>query len=77
MPPFANVPKEGLYRAVTSKKVAVIDPDRWSVDFQDFIDCCMRKDPKERYTFERLLKEHPFLKDIDVEASRQAWVRDY
>lgn len=37
----------------------------------------MKKDPEERYTFDKLLYEHEFLKDINVEECKQAFIRDY
>ena len=38
------------------------DPRRWSVDFVDFLSACLRRNPIERSTAERL-QQHPFLSD--------------
>jgi len=39
-------------------------PNRWSTQFQDFIDMCLQKEPDARYTAEQLL-DHEFLSSIE------------
>jgi len=36
------------------------EPQNWSQEFQDFISCCLIKDPEKRSTAKQLL-EHPFI----------------
>jgi serine/threonine protein kinase len=44
------------------------EPDEWSEEFHNFLDCCLRKNPKERKTASELL-EHPFIaKSIELDS---------
>lgn len=77
-PPFANIRRRHeLLKHIIEKPVPPIDTTRWSADFQDFIEKCLKKSPTERYTMRQLLFEHPFLRNIDVEDCKQAWIEDY
>ena len=66
-PPFAKCKtKKDLFYHIKNKPVDRI-PKKWSRDFQNFINMCMKKRPEERYTIKQLLYEHKFLREIDVE----------
>jgi serine/threonine protein kinase len=43
----------------------------WSNEFNDFLACCLKKDPAQRYTTQQLL-QHPFL--IDAEKTKGKFI---
>ena len=74
-PPFqdrANDMDE-LFGAIINDPVPRI-PAKWSDVFADFCEKCLIKDPRERWTFERLLN-HEFM--VGAELCREPWVREY
>lgn len=77
-PPFAKVRRRHeLLKHIINEPVPPIDQSRWSADFQNFIEMCLKKSPSERYTIDQLLYEHPFLRTIDVPDCQEAWINDY
>ena len=74
-PPFQHelVDLTTLFRQITTEPVPQI-PAKWSAEFRDFVDKCLIKDPKKRWTIDQLLA-HDFL--VSAEASRRCWERDY
>ena len=67
--------KKVFMHTLINTDVGDISP-RWSDDFKDFVKMCLKRDPNERWTIERLLFEHPFLAGIDVEQCKAAWIAD-
>ena len=65
-----------MYEAIATKPHARIDKKRWSADFQDFIDKCLEKKPKNRWTVPQLLN-HNFLADKNIDAWRESWKMAY
>ena len=55
-PPFHHYSKDlsALFNAIVNEKVPRI-PENWSDEFADFINKCLIKDPRERWTFDQLL----------------------
>lgn len=49
-PPFSSLQGQALVNAIKNKHHGQIDRNRWSEDFQDFIDRCLEKDKKDRFT---------------------------
>lgn len=49
-PPFCRLDGEELVHAVINTHHGQIDDQRWSSDFQDFIDKCLMKNKDERFT---------------------------
>ena len=69
-PPFSNIRmKRELMHTLINTDVEEIS-SFWSADFKDFVKVCLKRDPNERWTIERLLFEHPFLAGLDVEKCR-------
>jgi len=54
-------PMKVLFTISTEAPPTLDKPYLWSVDFKDFLDKCLRKDPNERWSAKQLL-EHPFLR---------------
>ena len=56
------------HQAAILQKIVMNDPppirEKWSQTFQDFVNCCLVKDPKERPSADELL-EHEFLAGAD------------
>ena len=60
-PPYAHLrPAKAMYEVVEKPPPKLRDRVRWSVEFDDFIYHCLRKDPSERQTASQLL-QHPFV----------------
>jgi hypothetical protein len=60
-PPHMHLPPlRALYEIAKQPAPKVQDPSKWSLLFQDFIDCCLKKDQTERSTAAELLK-HDFI----------------
>ena len=77
MPPFANIRDRGqLFRQIINVDVPEIRGSRWSAEFLDFIKQCLKRDPAERMTMDRLLFEHSFLAGLDVARCKAAWQKD-
>ena len=47
----------------------------WTMEFKDFVNTCMRKNPKERPTFEELLN-HKWTKEAKCNVVLREWVQD-
>mmetsp|Transcript_21347 Transcript_21347/g.43874 ORF Transcript_21347/g.43874 Transcript_21347/m.43874 type:complete len:738 (+) Transcript_21347:227-2440(+) len=61
-PPHANLnPLRAIFVIPTKPAPTLADPDAWSPDMLDFIRCCCKKDPNQRYD-SALLASHPFVK---------------
>ncbi|XP_057485887.1 mitogen-activated protein kinase kinase kinase 18-like [Actinidia eriantha] len=61
--PEETDPVSALYRIGFSGDVPAT-PDWFSGEARDFLDKCLKKDPRERWTVQQLL-EHPFLRDLE------------
>ncbi|XP_076959679.1 mitogen-activated protein kinase kinase kinase 18-like [Bidens hawaiensis] len=62
--PDVNDPISGLYRIGYSGEVPEFP--RWlSPECQDFLNVCLKRDAKERYSIQELLK-HPFVVNLDM-----------
>ena len=60
-PPYLHEePTRALFNIV--EKDPPIISNKWSIEFQDFVDCCLNKNPKKRWSAEALI-EHPFLSE--------------
>ena len=76
LPPFKHIREtDQLMYSIIYDPVPTIEGNRWSSEFIDFIDLCLRKEPAERYTALELLG-HPFLAGFDAERGREAWVNE-
>jgi p21-activated kinase 1 len=60
-PPHMELPPlRALYQIAKLPPPKVLEPNKWSIELQDFLDKCLRKDPNERWTAEELLN-HQFI----------------
>ena len=74
MPPFANIrDRRQLTYNIINVDVPEIRDSRWSAEFLDLIKQCLKRDPAERLTMDRLLYEHRFLAGLDVARCKAAW----
>ena len=63
--PFANILDEaGQLEAIISQPHAPISTKHWSPHFSDFIDKCLIKDAKKRWTMAKLLTHHKFFAEM-------------
>lgn len=61
-PPNSDMhPMRAIFLIPTRPPPTLSDPDEWSEDFNDFLSCCLVKDPEERWSADELL-QHPFIK---------------
>ena len=61
-PPHANLhPMRAIFIIPTMPSPTLADPDAWSPEMLDFIQCCCKKDPSQRYDSARL-SSHTFVK---------------
>lgn len=61
-PPHANLhPLRAIFVIPTKPAPTLADPDVWSPEMLDFVRCCCRKEPSQRYD-SALLSSHPFIK---------------
>ena len=61
-PPHANLhPLRAIFVIPTKPAPTLSDPDVWSPEMTDFIKCCCKKDPNQRYD-SALLASHTFVK---------------
>ncbi len=61
-PPHANLhPLRAIFVIPTKPAPTLADPDVWSPEMIDFIKCCCKKDPSQRYD-SALLASHTFVK---------------
>ena len=75
-PPFADIRnKRQLVYNIIHVDVPEMSGD-WSDQFKDFVNCCLKRNPNERYHMKQLLYEHPFLAGIDTNKCRDAWMED-
>jgi len=58
-PPLRHLPPLKVIMAMMKNPAPTLDPT-FSEDFQDFISCCLKKDPTERLGIKELIK-HPFI----------------
>lgn len=66
-PPFSGIhDRRELFHNIMNVDIPEIH-GAWSDDFKDFVRVCLKRDPNERWTVERLLFEHPFLVGLDVD----------
>ena len=75
-PPFKGKQFHELYQAIKNEYHGSIDSTRWSANFQDFIDSCLKKDKNERATIDEIL-EHPFLSQMNHEECLEAFKSEY
>ena len=47
-------PMSALYHIAQNDPPRLSNPDKWSKDFVDFVDCCLKKEPSERLSAESL-----------------------
>mmetsp|Transcript_10484 Transcript_10484/g.15240 ORF Transcript_10484/g.15240 Transcript_10484/m.15240 type:complete len:833 (+) Transcript_10484:437-2935(+) len=72
-PPHSNLnPLRAIFVIPSKPAPTLADPDAWSPEMLDFIRCCCKKDPKQRYDSAQLAS-HPFVKQ-EVIALRQLHV---
>uniref|UniRef100_A0A7S4IMD9 Protein kinase domain-containing protein n=1 Tax=Vannella robusta TaxID=1487602 RepID=A0A7S4IMD9_9EUKA len=61
-PPHSNMhPMRAIFLIPTRDPPTLTEQSEWSDDFNDFLACCLVKDPEERWSADELLK-HPFIK---------------
>ena len=61
-PPHASLhPMRAIFIIPTMPSPTLADPDAWSPEMLDFIQCCCKKDPSQRFDSARL-SSHPFIK---------------
>ncbi|KAL0490401.1 serine/threonine-protein kinase pakA [Acrasis kona] len=61
-PPHMHLPPlRALYQIAKQPAPKVQDLEKWSPEFQDFLECCLRKDCNTRLTADQLL-QHKFIK---------------
>jgi serine/threonine protein kinase len=71
-PPHANLhPLRAIFVIPTKPAPTLADPDIWSPEMLDFVRCCCRKEPSQRYD-SALLSSHPFIKQ-EVIALREMY----
>jgi len=74
-PPYQELhPMRALLKIVKAEPPSLEDPHKWSEDFYEFLDLCLKKEPDERPTLATLLN-HPFIRNKDTPADRQHLVR--
>jgi len=62
-PPLSSMhPMRAIFLIPTRDPPTLTDPEEWSDEFNDFIACCLIKDPEERWSADELLK-HPFIRN--------------
>jgi serine/threonine protein kinase len=60
-PPYMEeTPVRALFLITSNPSPTVAEPNAWSETFLDFLSCCLKKNPNERYSCDELLK-HPFM----------------
>jgi serine/threonine protein kinase len=60
-PPLANLhPMRAIFVIPNKPAPTLSDPDTWSPEMLDFVQCCCKKDPSQRYDSARLAS-HPFI----------------
>lgn len=65
-PPYSDVPPlKALFQIVVAQSVGFEEPDNWSLNFQNFVDLCLKREPKERATVDVLL-QHSFLQSASA-----------
>lgn len=78
-PPFFDMlPMRALFIIATGDKPppTFAEPDKWSAEFNDFVNQCLVKDPAERASAIDLL-EHPFIKGAPPKESMIDFVQEY
>ena len=73
-PPYMRDQNVMIVRKTLLQSMPRINTQKWSAEFQDFIDRCLVKDPEQRWSAEMLL-HHPFMDG--AESAQEAWCRDY
>jgi len=62
-PPYSEMhPMRAIFHIPSRNPPTLSEPDEWSEEFNDFIACCLVKNPEERWSAVELL-EHPFIKN--------------
>lgn len=61
-PPYINEQQTRVLYNIAQNEPPKIDAKRWSPEFCNFVDMCLKKDPDARFSTDQLL-DHPFLKD--------------
>merc|ERR1712048_960339 len=74
-PLFDEAPLKALFLIVTSPPPSLKNPSKWSPEFQDFLDQCLKMDPDERSSAGDLL-EHPFIDSAADESKLSKVVKD-
>eukprot|EP00045_Choanoeca_perplexa_P018431 m.291518 g.291518 ORF g.291518 m.291518 type:complete len:837 (-) comp17818_c0_seq2:5793-8303(-) len=63
-PPYQDLhPMRVLFKIPKAMPPTLNEPHKWSVEFSDFLEKCLYKDPSDRWTAAQLL-EHPFIKSV-------------
>lgn len=61
-PPHSDVhPMRAIFLIPNSPEPTLPDPQNWSKNFNDFLKCCLVKDPSKRPSATTLLQTHPFI----------------
>ena len=80
MPPFFTIEdRKELSHFIINEEVPEI-PDTWSDKFRNLVSMCLKKDPSERWTIDKVL-ESPLLTGLSNdymvrEACKEAWKQD-
>ncbi len=61
VPPYKGLNREEIREQVKTNGAGLKEPDKWSPEFNDFVEQCLTMDAEQRPSAEQLLK-HPFLK---------------
>eukprot|EP01102_Stenamoeba_stenopodia_P010444 TRINITY_DN3146_c0_g7_i1.p1 TRINITY_DN3146_c0_g7~~TRINITY_DN3146_c0_g7_i1.p1 ORF type:complete len:1411 (-),score=438.36 TRINITY_DN3146_c0_g7_i1:243-4475(-) len=65
-PPLNELPPmQALFQIPKNPAPRLHEPEKWSDEFNDFVDCCLNKDPAKRKTTAELLA-HPFIASCDA-----------
>ncbi|XP_031752082.1 serine/threonine-protein kinase 3 [Xenopus tropicalis] len=75
--PLSYLPQIMIKKTILDKDPPTLDkPHKWSADFNSFIKVCLMKDPKHRPTAKYLLKNHPFITDLQNEVQAREYIQD-
>jgi serine/threonine protein kinase len=74
-PPYLrDNPMKAMFSIATEPAPRLKRGGNWSESFREFVDCCLKKDPRERMTAEELL-EHEFISGGVNEWSQESFAR--
>jgi len=70
-PPHRKSSIRAMFAAVVEDPPTVDNTSQWSTALQEFLQCCLKKNPAERWTASALLK-HPFLEKAATKTSMKS-----